>query len=84
MGIYKIEGVFMDAFADYYVKVGGLKGFKTGKCDGVAGVLEITSIIGKKIKGKFFVTVSQYVMPCNAQTKRKITNGVFEATFINE
>jgi len=84
VGIYKIEGVFMNAYADYYIRVGGRLGFKTGTCDGVAGVLEITSIIGNKIKGKFFVTVSQYVMPCNAKTKREITNGVFETTFTNK
>lgn len=84
VGVYKIEGVFMDAYADYYIRVGQRLGFKTGKCEGVAGVLEITSIVGKQIKGKFYVTVSQYVMPCNDKTKREITNGVFETTFTNE
>lgn len=81
VGVYKIEGAFMNTYADYYIRVGQRLGFKTGKCEGVAGVLEITSIVGKQIKGKFYVTVSQYVMPCNEKTKRQISNGVFETTF---
>lgn len=84
VGIYKIEGNSLKAFADYYVKNGGLIGFKTGKCEGAVGTLEITAINGKKIKGKFSFTATQIVVPCSAPTTRNITNGVFEATFINE
>ena len=83
VGVYNIEGSSMSCFADYYIRVGQRLGFKTGKCEGVAGVLEITSIKDNKIKGKFYVTVSQYVMPCTDKTKREITNGVFETTFTN-
>jgi hypothetical protein len=84
VGVYKIEGNSLKNFADYYIKKDGLKGYKTGKCEDAIGTLEITSVIGDKIKGSFSFTVRRYVKDCNTEKNIKITNGTFEATFKNQ
>jgi hypothetical protein len=84
VGVYKIEGNSLKNFADYYIKTNGVIGYKTGKCEDAFGVIEITSVKNNKIKGTFSFTARRLVGNCNTENTRKITNGVFETTFLNE